>query len=169
MTNFSNIRHRLPKTLDGDIMGDVMNVLISACLLGRACRYDGKSKKCIGEVDGINWIPVCPECDGGLPTPRAPAEIVGERVINSSGVDVTAEYEKGAEIALQTAVTSDCRIAVLKERSPSCGTSSVYDGSFSGKLCDGMGITARLLSENGIRVVGESEFLSKKQEIIKSL
>lgn len=146
-----------------------MNVLISACLLGRACRYDGKSKKCIGTVDGLNWIPVCPECDGGLPTPRAPAEIVGDRVINSSGVDVTAEYEKGAAIALQTAAKNDCRIAVLKERSPSCGTNGVYDGSFSGKLCDGMGVTARLLSENGIRVVGESEFLSEVHDMGKSL
>lgn len=147
-----------------------MNVLVSACLLGRACRYDQKSKKCIDEIDeidgingidGITWIPVCPECDGGLPTPRPPAEIVGDKVINSVGVDVTAEYEKGAMIALRTALLHDCRVAVLKERSPSCGTDGVYDGSFSGKLRDGMGVTAKLLSQNGIRVVGESEFLSE--------
>lgn len=142
-----------------------MNILISACLLGRACRYDRKSKKCIGDIDGITWIPVCPECDGGLPTPRPPAEIVGDKVINSVGIDVTAEYEKGAMIAFRTATLHDCRVAVLKEKSPSCGTDGVYDGSFSGKLRDGMGVTAKLLSQHGIRVVGESEFLSEDFKI----
>lgn len=136
---------------------DMINVLISACLLGRPCRYDGKSKKCFDAIDEVNLIPICPECDGGLPTPRPPAEIVGDRVINKEGVDVTGEYRDGAYIALETARKFGCKLAILKEKSPSCGTGVVYDGSFTGKTRKGMGITAALLAENGIHVISEND------------
>jgi uncharacterized protein YbbK (DUF523 family) len=141
----------------------MINILVSACLLGIACRYDGKSKPC-NEITGIRdsadyikFIPICPECDGGLPIPRLPAEIVGDKVINSEGRDVTEAYEKGGLHALEIAQTYDCKIAVLKEKSPSCGCKYVYDGTFSGKLVDGKGITAQILSENGIVCIDENE------------
>ena len=146
-----------------------MNVLISACLLGVPCRYDGKSKKCVDKIDGVNFIPFCPESAGGLETPRAPAEIIGDRVINKEGKDVTAEYLKGSALALETALKYDCRIAVLKDKSPSCGTNGVYDGSFSGRIRDGMGITAKLLYDNRIAVTGENQInFLKNQNFIEN-
>ncbi len=146
-----------------------MNVLISACLLGVPCRYDGKSKKCVDKIDGVNFIPICPESAGGLETPRVPAEIVGDRVINKEGKDVTAEYLNGSALALETALKYDCKIAVLKDKSPSCGTSGVYDGSFSGRLRNGMGITAKLLSDNHIAVIGENQInFLKNQNFIEN-
>lgn len=137
-----------------------MNILVSACLLGTACRYDGKSKVNIQVTDLIqkhNLIPVCAEIFGGLSTPRPPAEIVGDKVINSESNDVTENYVRGAIEVLKLARLYDAKIAILKERSPSCGSGRVYDGTFSGTLTDGDGICARLLRENGITVFGESE------------
>jgi uncharacterized protein YbbK (DUF523 family) len=137
-----------------------MNILVSACLLGTACRYDGKSKVNIQVTDLMkkhNLIPVCAEIFGGLSTPRPPAEIVGDKVINSESNDVTENYVRGAIEVLKLARLYDAKIAILKERSPSCGSGRVYDGTFSGTLTDGDGICARLLKENGITVFGESE------------
>ncbi|MGM9538861.1 MAG: DUF523 domain-containing protein [Candidatus Onthomonas sp.] len=137
-----------------------MNILVSACLLGAACRYDGRSKPCPG-LEALmarhTLIPVCPECYGGLPTPRPPAERRGERVITQNGLDVTVQYEKGAREALRLAQLYGCQWAILKERSPSCGAGTIYDGSFSRTTVPGDGVTARLLAENGIRVLGESQ------------
>ena len=136
------------------------NVLISACLFGEKCRYDGKDNL-IEKLDEIkkicNPIPVCPEVLGGLETPRNPSEIVGGKVISNVGKDVTDEYTKGAKIALETALENDCKIALMKAKSPSCGSGKIYDGSFSRTLADGDGITARLLKENGIKVFNETE------------
>ena len=135
-------------------------LLISACLLGCACRYDGKSKPHPLAVElarrGLA-VPVCPEQLGGLPTPRKPSERQGGRVVMADGRDVTAEYRRGAEEALHLARLYGCTAAVLKEKSPSCGCGRVYDGTFSGTLTDGDGVTAELLEENGIKVYGESE------------
>ena len=135
-------------------------LLISACLLGCACRYDGKSKPHPLAVElarrGLA-VPVCPEQLGGLPTPRKPSERQGGRVVMADGRDVTAEYRRGAEETLHLARLYGCTAAVLKEKSPSCGCGRVYDGTFSGTLTDGDGVTAELLKENGIRVYGESE------------
>ena len=139
-----------------------MNILVSRCLLGEPCRYDGKSKPVEAllylAVNGVVLVPVCPEVDGGLPTPRPPAEIQPDgRVVNWEGQDVTAEYRKGAQHALETARKYGCTVAVLKEKSPSCGNCRVYDGSFTGTLIDGQGVTAELLARHGIRVLGESQ------------
>ena len=137
-----------------------MKILVSACLLGCACRYDGKSKPCydvIALMDKHTLIPVCPEIYGGLSTPRSPSEIQGGAVVNKEGKDVTAEYEKGAAEALALARKFGCKVAILKAKSPSCGKGEVYDGSFSGQLTKGNGITARLLAENGIEVFTENE------------
>lgn len=138
----------------------MLNILVSACLLGCACRYDGKSKPC-GDVISLkkrhNLIPVCPEILGGLPTPRGASEISGGRVVSKSGADNTERFLKGAEEALRLAKLFGCTAAILKAKSPSCGKGEVYDGSFSGKLTPGNGITAQLLMENGLKIYTEND------------
>ena len=138
-----------------------MNILISGCLLGLSCRYDGKSKgldeALIEKLKSKHTlIPACPEQLGGLPTPRNPSERIGERVMMDSGEDVTEQYSRGAEQALKLAKLFGCEAAILKERSPSCGRGSIYDGSFSGTLREGDGVTAELFKAHGIPVYGES-------------
>ena len=136
------------------------NILVSACLLGTPCRYDGKSKPCEGVIalgKKYTLIPVCPEVDGGLPIPRTPSERVGERVIMRDGRDVTANYKSGAYHALDLCKRHGIEIAILKERSPSCGKGKIYDGTFSGVLTERDGVCAELLIQNGISVLGESE------------
>ena len=135
------------------------NLLISSCLLGLACRYDGgwREYDLKGLEKKFNLIPICPEIYGGLPTPRVPSEIKGDRVINREGVDVTAQYEKGAKEALHLARLFNVKCAVLKAKSPSCGKNVVYDGTFTKTLTEGDGITAKLLKANGIAVFTEEE------------
>ena len=138
-------------------------VLISACLLGVSCRYDGLSKPLDAKIienlrSRYHLIPICPEIFGGLPTPRIPAEIqANRRVLRKDGKDITDEYKKGAKEALRLAKLFDCKLAILKERSPSCGSGVIYDGSFTGNKTNGDGITAELLKKEGIRIIGESE------------
>ena len=135
-----------------------MNILVSACLLGRACRYDGQSKPCdavIALSKKHNLIPVCPEMDGGLSCPRVPCERIGDRVVNKNGEDKTAEYKKGAEIALETALKNGCKYAIMKAKSPACSSLEIYDGSFSGTLIKGNGVAAELLKNSGITVLTE--------------
>ena len=135
-------------------------LLVSACLLGTPCRYDGKSKPCdavIALCSRFDLLPVCPEVMGGLPTPRIPSEIQGDSVRMRDGTDVTENYRLGAQKALEIAQKNGCTTAILKEKSPSCGKGAVYDGSFCGVLVSGDGICTQLLLKNGIRVLGESE------------
>ena len=134
-------------------------LLVSACLLGLACRYDGKEKEIdLSELaEKYEIVPFCPEIYGGLATPREGAEIVGERVLTKDGRDVTREYEKGAREAVKLVLTLGIKKALLKERSPSCGTGEIYDGTFENALKKGFGITAARLSENGVELFGESE------------
>ena len=136
-----------------------MKILISACLLGACCRYDGASKAhpLAGALaERHTLVPVCPEQLGGLPTPRPPAERRGYRVLTQRG-DVTEQYRRGAAETLKLCKLLGCEAAVLKERSPSCGRGQVYDGTFSGALTAGNGVTAELLSAHGIPVYGESQ------------
>lgn len=135
-------------------------ILVSACLLGVPCRYDGRSKPCKAVIDALadyEAIPICPEESGGLKTPRSPSEIVGDRVIMTDGTDVTEQYRKGAEIALEIARENGCKTAVLKARSPSCGKGLIYDGTYTRTLTRGNGICAALLIDNGITVLDETE------------
>ena len=135
-------------------------ILVSACLLGCACRYDGKSKEnafVLSLLQKHEWIPVGPEQLGGLSTPRPCAERRGDRVVTSEGRDVTEHYQRGAREALRIYRMLGCEAAVLKARSPSCGSRHIYDGTFSGCLTPDDGVTAALLKENGIAVYGESE------------
>lgn len=137
-----------------------MKILVSACLLGIPCRYDGKSKpneKVISLKEKYEIIPACPECLGGLTTPRPVAEISGARVIRCDGKDVTDEYNLGAQKTLEIARENDIKIAVLKSKSPSCSNKEIYDGTYTRKLISGKGITARLLIKNGIKVIDEGE------------
>ena len=136
-----------------------MKILISACLLGACCRYDGASKAhplAALLAERHTLVPVCPEQLGGLPTPRPPAERRGGRVVTQSG-DVTEQYLRGAEETLKLCKLLGGEAAVLKERSPSCGRGQVYDGTFSGTLTAGDGVTAELLTVHGIPVYGESQ------------
>ena len=122
-------------------------LLVSACLLGVSCRYDGESKPCdyvIKLREKYILIPICPEEDGGLPTPRTPSERVGDKVLMKDGKDVTENFKKGAEYALKKAKDFGCTMAILKARSPSCGSGKNYDGTFSGTLIDGDGVCAEL-------------------------
>ncbi|MBE7724169.1 MAG: DUF523 domain-containing protein [Enterocloster citroniae] len=137
-----------------------MNILVSACLLGVECRYDGKgvldpAVKAL--LDRHFLIPVCPEIMGGLATPRTPAERANGRVMTRDGQDVASSYQKGAQQALKLALLYGCRAAILKERSPSCGNGQIYDGTFTGKLTEGEGVCAGLLKSHGIKVYGESQ------------
>ena len=138
------------------------NVLISACLLGFECKYCGGSNKLPEQQlavlrERFRLIPVCPETAGGLPTPRDPSERLGGKVVSNQGRDVTAQYQKGAETALTLARRYGCKAALLKEKSPSCGSGLIYDGSFTGKLIPGDGVAAEELKKEGLIVFGESD------------
>lgn len=198
-----------------------MRIAVSACLLGEACRYDGRSKPCarVSELAGLGYdlFPVCPEVAGGLPTPRTPCEIVrapwmgskkahtanssapilpaneatreneghaswAERergdsascgresneaggdswtILDASGADRTAAYARGAQAELARAKEAGCKLAILKAKSPSCGSKEVYDGTFSGTLVPGWGITAATFRDAGIRVIDETADFSR--------
>lgn len=136
-------------------------VLVSACLLGVGCRYDGKEKAnesvcALLKDPDVMLIPVCPEQLGGLATPRIPSEQRDSRVVNQDQQDVTIFYQKGARETLKLARLYGCQKAILKERSPSCGCGFIYDGSFTKTLVPGNGVTAELLQKHGIQVLGES-------------
>ncbi|MCK9216830.1 MAG: DUF523 domain-containing protein [Firmicutes bacterium] len=147
-----------------------MNILISACLLGVNCKYDGGNNK-IPFIDSLldkhNFIPICPEQLGGLTTPRLPSEIcyknkaIGSKedkiIKNIEGLDVTSYFIRGAQEALYICELFKCRKAILKSNSPSCGFEFIYDGTFSGKLTKGNGIFAELLAENGIEIYTEKD------------
>ena len=147
-----------------------MNILVSACLLGVHCRYDGNGvlqEELKQLAKDHNLIPVCPEIYGGLATPRDPAERIGEHIITKNGEDVTMQYRKGAEEILQLCKFYDCHYAILKERSPSCGYGRIYDGTFRGMLTEGNGVTAQLLIEHGVQIFGESKIAELSSKIEK--
>ncbi|MCR5300365.1 MAG: DUF523 domain-containing protein [Erysipelotrichaceae bacterium] len=135
-------------------------IIVSACLLGIPCRYDGKScpnERVLKLAEKHTLIPVCPEQNGGLSTPRPPAEIIDGKVINKIGTDVSEQYLRGAQIALDVAELNQADFVLLKAKSPSCGKGRIYDGSFSGKLIPGNGKTASLFLEKGYSVFNEEE------------
>jgi len=132
--------------------------ICSACLLGIRCRYDGgekRNKKVIDLSRGEILIPVCPEQLGGLTTPREAAEQKGKKVYTKFGEDVSENFKKGAKQVLKIAKLLGAKGAILKQRSPSCGCGQIYDGTFSGKIINGDGVTASLLKKNGIKVITE--------------
>lgn len=130
-------------------------VLVSACLIGRPCRYDGKHQQ-REEMMKLHaegrTVPVCPEEMGGLPTPRPPAERQGDKVITNQGVDVTSAYQKGATEAAEIATAHGIDEAYLKSKSPMCGCNKIYDGQFKGQLVDGDGVLTEMLKKNGVKI-----------------
>ena len=133
-----------------------MKIMVSACLLGTDCKYNGGNnynEKVIEYVKGHEVIPVCPEVVGGLPTPRIPCEIVNGVVTNAEGESKDREYRAGAEKCLKIAKEKEIDMAILQSRSPSCGVNQIYDGTFSGTKIPGSGIFASLLKENGFKVI----------------
>ena len=142
-----------------------MKILVSSCLLGENVRYDGTNNL----IDDPNFkelikdhqiIPFCPEVQGGLPTPRDPAEIQNGKVLTKKGENVSKAFYLGALKALEVCETEEITIALLKAKSPSCGNDNIYDGSFQSKLIEGSGIAAALLIENGIKVFNEKQLVS---------
>ncbi|MFA4942975.1 MAG: DUF523 domain-containing protein [Patescibacteria group bacterium] len=134
--------------------------ICSACLLGIKCRYDGRAKRnnrVISLSKKETLIPVCPEQLGGLTTPREQAEQRGKKVFTKSGTDISKSFVDGAKQVLLIAKLYGIKEAILKQRSPSCGCGYVYDGSFTGKIIKGSGVTTTLLKKNGIRVVTEED------------
>lgn len=142
-----------------------MKILVSACLLGKNCKYNGGNnlnQSVLGFIEGHEVIGVCPEQLGGLSTPRLPAEIVDGVVTNKEGVSVDAEFRKGAQSALAAALENKVDLAILQSRSPSCGVKEIYDGSFSGKKIKGQGVFAKLLSAHGIKVLDAEDVAEHK-------
>ena len=142
----------------------MIHILISACLIGENCKWDGTNNRNQGVLEFMKKMegkaefhPVCPEQLGGLPTPRAPSERQGSRIVMRTGADVTDAYTRGAQQTLALAQRFGCTAALLKQRSPSCGCGEIYDGTFTGTLTPGDGVTAALLSAHGVRVYGEDD------------
>jgi uncharacterized protein YbbK (DUF523 family) len=139
-----------------------MRILVSSCLLGERVRYNDGDVRCTHPLlerwRAAGWlVPFCPEVAGGLPVPRPPAEIVGERVLGDDGTDLTGAFERGAGLALEEARRQGVTIAILKRNSPSCGTGQVYDGTFTHTRRAGDGVTAARLRAAGIAVFSEDE------------
>lgn len=147
-----------------------MKVLVSACLVGRCCRYDATARyndAVVEALAGCEIVQTCPELEGGLSCPRAASEMHRDgRVMSAEGHDVTEAYLHGAACAVEKAKRNGCSLAVLKAKSPSCGAGRVYDGTFSGRLVEGDGITVRMLRDAGVAVVNEEEFLSTAASLL---
>lgn len=145
-----------------------MKILVSACLLGENFKYNGKNNldpNVLALAKNFELVPICPEVLGGLSTPRLPSEVLGDEVYNTSEINVTHEFKKGADAALEIAQKENIKYAILKEKSPSCGTNYIYDGTFSGNLIEGKGIAVRLLEANGIKCFSELQIDKLLEEL----
>ena len=142
-----------------------MKILVSACLLGKNCKYNGGNnlnQRVLDLIEGHEVIGVCPEQLGGLSTHRLPAEIVDGIVTNKEGISVDVQFRKGAQTALAVALEKKVDLAILQSRSPSCGANEIYDGNFSGKKIKGQGVFAKLLSAHGIKVLDAEDVAEHK-------
>lgn len=142
-----------------------MKILVSACLLGKNCKYNGGNnlnQRVLDFIEGHEVIGVCPEQLGGLSTPRLPAEIVDGIVTNKEGISVDVQFRKGAQTALAVALEKKVDLAILQSRSPSCGVNEIHDGNFSGKKIKGQGVFAKLLSAHGIKVLDAEDVAEHK-------
>ena len=141
-----------------------MRIMVSACLLGENCKYNGGNNympELVRLLEGHTVIPVCPEVLGGLPTPRVPAEIVNGKVMNRNGESVDEAFRKGAEKALETAKKEKPDLIILQSRSPSCGVKEIYDGTFSGRKIPGQGVFAEQLTKAGFNVIDVEDLPEK--------
>lgn len=145
-----------------------MKIMVSACLLGENCKYNGgnnRNQKLLNLLSGHELIPVCPEVVGGLPTPRVPAEIVNGIVTNRDGISVDDAFRNGANKALEIAMHEKPDLIILQSRSPSCGVKEIYDGTFSGKLISGRGVFAELAVQAGFLVADLEDVLKDNSYI----
>lgn len=146
-------------------------ILISACLIGAKVRYDGRDKRepdAFKLLNHFDLIPICPETDGGLSVPRQPSELNGERqAVTADGRDVTAAYQKGISLTLEIVRRFHIKLAVLKDRSPSCGVHRIHDGSFNGGLIDGTGLLTEALLQEGLTVISENEIENLLQSLVR--
>ena len=138
-----------------------MKILVSACLLGDNCKYNGKNNlnnDLINFLKNHEIIKTCPEVLGGLSIPRSPAEIINDKVVNQDNVDVTNNYQNGAIKTLEIVKKNNIQVAILKKNSPSCGYGYIYDGTFTHNLIKGNGITSKLLEESGVIILNEDNY-----------
>ena len=143
-------------------------ILISACLIGDKCKYNGESNALDSSLinallEKYELVPFCPEVGGGLPTPRVPSERREDRVVNKNNKDVTKNFLIGAERALDLCLYLNIKVAILKDNSPSCGSTRIYNGRFENRLIKGEGVTTELLRRKGIRIISENEI----EELLK--
>ena len=146
----------------------MIKILISHCLLGENCKWNGRNnarEMIIALQDKVEFIPVCAEVWGGLPTPRIPSERVEDKVMNEIGLEVTRQYVEGAKKVLEVALKNNVKYAIFKERSPSCGVHQIYNGKFERTPIDGKGVTTELLEQNGIKVFSDEDI----EEILRTL
>ena len=148
----------------GQIPEKPQAIAVSACLLGHPCRFDGASKPHAGVIalaERFELLPVCPEVAGGMPVPHPPCDIDASspvlRVVDADGRDMTEPFAEGARRCADAACAAGCKFAVMKAKSPSCGSGQVYDGSFSGALIPGWGVASALMRERGIRIIDETQ------------
>lgn len=142
-------------------------IIVSACLLGKNCKYNGGNNYNEAIVEFLKdkeVIAVCPEVMGGLPTPRKPSEIVHGVVTNTEGVSVDNEFRQGAKVAMDLIKDEEIECAILQSRSPSCGTKQIYDGTFSKRLIEGQGIFAEQLAKKEIKLIDSDEFANLQQQ-----
>ena len=136
--------------------GFYMKIMVSACLLGRNCKYNGGNNfnpKVLDFIEGHDVVPICPEVTGGLPIPRVPSEIVNGIVINKDGINVDYEFRTGAKIEFNKALSENVDLVILQSRSPSCGPKQIYDGTFSKHIIDAQGVFAKMLIDHGFKVI----------------
>ena len=141
-----------------------MKYIVSACLLGHNCKYNGgnnRNQNVLDYIEGQEIIPVCPEVAGGLPTPRIPAERKGDRIINREGTDVTLQFRTGVEKIMAELSGQKIDLAILQSRSPSCGCKQIYDGTFTKTLIEGKGMFAQALAEAGILMIDAEDIPEK--------
>ena len=138
-----------------------MKIMVSACLLGENCKYNGgnnRNEKVLEFIKGHEVIPVCPEVMGGLPTPRVPSEIVNGVVTSRDGRNVDKEFRTGAQIEFEKAIKENVDLVILQSRSPSCGPKEIYDGTFSKQRIPGQGVFDKLVMDYGFRVIDVEDF-----------
>lgn len=139
-------------------------IAVSACLLGKNCKYNGgnnKNEAVLAFLEGKEVIPVCPEVAGGLPTPRIPAELVNGVAMNREGQSVDAQFRKGVEVTMKQLAGEEIDLVILQPRSPSCGLKQIYDGTFTGTLTEGQGMFVKALLEHGYSVIEAGDLKRK--------
>ena len=144
-----------------------MKIMVSACLLGENCKYNGgnnRNEELLRLISGHELIPVCPEVMGGLPVPRTPAEIVDGTVMNRAGKSVDREFWEGAQKVLMLAEKEKPERIILQSRSPSCGVNEIYDGTFSGRRIPGQGVFAEMAIKAGFEVIDVTDYLAAGKE-----